>query len=50
MDKYISDTYSREETIKNFIESVDELIEDAKRRAGEPNRTRDFPDSPIEDL
>ena len=40
MDKYISDTNPQAETESDLIESVDDLITDAKRRTGEPDRKR----------
>ena len=44
MDKYISETNPQAGTERDLIESVADLIADAKRRAGEPDRKREFPD------
>ena len=50
MDKYISETNPQAGTERDLIESVADLIADAKRRAGEPDRKREFPDPPVEEL
>lgn len=50
MDKYIFDSNPQPDTEKDLIESVDDLIADAKSRAGDPDRTRAFPDPPVEEL
>lgn len=50
MDRYISETNPQAEPEKALIESVEDLIADAKSRAGKLDRIRAFPDPPIEDL
>ena len=49
MDRYISEANPQSETENNLIESVSDLIEDAKSRADKPNRSYAFPDPPIEE-
>ena len=50
MDKYIFETYLQAETERDLVESVADLIADAKRRAGQTDRKREFPDPPVEEL
>lgn len=50
MDRYIFETNPQAEPEKELIESVDDLIADAKSRAGKFDRIRAFPNPPIEDI
>lgn len=49
MDRYISEVNPQAEPEKELIESVEDLIADAKSRTGKTDRSCAFPDPPVEE-